>query len=124
MGTAARVSGGILAGILSLVVIVALFLAMFFAHFWLFAYSTSRNAQIYQTSYGAQTAFIAQANNLVSEITTVKVQIADTTNTPRSEVPALQAQQAQETTQACALIAQVSSIPLPTNLAAFSATDC
>lgn len=92
-----------------------------FLYWKLFASATSRTAQIYQTQYGAQSAYIEQVDNIIPQIDSLKTTLAIPT-TPQSEATALQAQIATLTTQACSLSAEITN--KPTNIASWTSANC
>ena len=116
--------------LLGLVILAALILGGWQAGWWFTTQNTSRQGQVFQASYGAQTADIQQAENLASEIASIRAEIASiraeiaSTSIPAAEATQLQAQATAETTQACNLIAEITSLPVPAPLASFSAASC
>lgn len=109
--------------LLGLVVLAAIVLGGWQAGWWFTTQNTSRQGQVFQASYGAQTADIQQAENLASEVASIRAEIAST-SIPAAEATQLQAQASAETTQACNLIAEITSLPVPAPLASFSAASC
>lgn len=83
--------------------------------------SVNHNAQLYQQSYGAQTAYVEELHGLIVQLDTIDVQIADPTTT-RAEVSALEAQKAAMITQACGLEQGITNPP--PDEAAFAASNC
>ncbi len=89
---------------------------------WMKSYSTSRNARIYQQSYGAQSANINEVESLIVTAKGISVQLADP-NTPASETSALKAQQVAVTNEICSRALTITP-PLPSTEAAFVAAHC
>ncbi len=92
-----------------------------FLYWHAFASATSRTAKIYQTQYGAQSAYIEQADNLIPQIDSLKVTLASP-NTPRSETSALKAEIATMTNQTCGIIGTITT--KPTNIASWASSNC
>lgn len=88
---------------------------------WMKSYSVSRNAQIYHNSYGAQSADEQQAQNLITQVSTIQVQITDPA-VPPAELPALRAQENNIITQACAIIENITQ-PTP-DVVSFASQNC
>jgi len=112
----------ILAGIASIAIIVGIAIGGWQLNWWMANSSANHNAVITQNGLAAQTADIQESRTLVSEIYTINSQI-NSPATPQSEIASLQAQSAVETTQACALISNVTST-LPVDLVSFNSTNC
>lgn len=90
---------------------------------WLKSSATNHQAQIYQQSYGAQSADISQAQSLISEIQGINVQIHDP-STPADEVPDLQAQQKAEINQACSVVDGIAGDLLPAAVQQWATVNC
>ena len=105
------------------VLVVGFFTAAFFAHWFFFApIATNQQGRIYQGSYGAQTGYIMQAQQLESEVAAIDVQL-HSPQTPPSELPSLRSQRQAEVAQACQLIGRI-QIAMPTDLQTFAAQNC
>lgn len=96
-----------------LVVVAAVIVGGWQLGWWMKSYATSRTAQIYRQSYGAQSALAQELQNTRSQLDTVEVQL-QAPWTPASERAALRAQAAALTTQACGLAAQLTTVPSTT----------
>jgi hypothetical protein len=113
-----------LAGVLTVLLMAGFFLGAWWLQWFFFKPAeVSQQGRIYQQGYGAQSAYVEQANTLVSQIRAIDVQLASP-QTPAGEDTALQAQRTQLTTETCEFIAKVTSIHLPPNLASFAAQSC
>src|ERR1019366_2056629 len=84
--------------------------------------ATNKSAQIYQKSYGAQSAYVEQLRNQINQIDGIEVQI-NAPQTPSAEVPSLQAQKAAIVNQACGIADSITP-PLPADEASFAASNC
>lgn len=111
-----------LAVLTGLVVIAGICIGGWQLGWWMNSYTVSRTARIYQQSYGAQSAYVAQVEAAMTDISTIKTQIADPT-TPPSETQALQAQLQAVINQACASAANITP-PLPASEAQFVSVNC
>lgn len=89
---------------------------------WAKQYSVNRNAHIYQTGYGAQSAYQEELQNLIVQIDGVQVQISEP-STPPSEVSALESQKQAMVNQGCGIAAKLTSAP-PNNLQQFISQNC
>ena len=102
-------------------VVVLLAVGGWFLYWKLFASSTTRTAQIYQTQYGAQSAYIEQVNNIIPQIANLQTTMV-APSTPKSEISALRSQVTTLTTQACGLVAEITN--QPSNIASWSNLNC
>ena len=89
---------------------------------WLKSSAASHNAQIYQRSYGAQSADVQELQSLITQVDTINVQTT-APSTPPSEKSALEAQQSAIINQACGIADNITP-PLPSSEAAFVAANC
>ena len=103
------------------VAIAALSVGGWFLYWHLFASATSRTAKIYQTQYGAQSAYIEQVNNLIPQIGNLQITVASPA-TPTSETSALKAQISALTNQTCGLAAEITN--QPSNIASWASANC
>ena len=92
-----------------------------FLYWHVFASATSRTAKIYQTQYGAQTAYIEQVDNLIPQIDSLNVAVASP-GTPSGEIAPLRAQIKTMTSQTCGLIGSITN--KPTNIASWASSNC
>ena len=102
-------------------VLVLLAVGGWFLYWKLFASSTTRTAQIYQTQYGAQSAYIEQVDNIIPQIANLQTTMV-APSTPKSEISALRSQAIALTTQACDLVAEITN--QPSNIASWSNLNC
>jgi|ERR1035437_1216145 hypothetical protein len=109
--------------VVSLVVIAALAVGGWQLGWWAQTSAVNHQAHIFANSYGTQSADIAEARNLATQITQVAVQINDPA-TPTSEVSALRSQQVAMTSQACSIVNNITPNLLPADLATFAAGNC
>lgn len=91
-------------------------------HWWMFSKGVNYQAHIYEQSYGAQSAYLQQLEQEISEIRGVQVQI-NAPSTPKSERSSLQAQLTALSNQACSNAGLITS-PLPVQEAQFVHANC
>lgn len=92
-----------------------------FLYWGLKSSSVNHNAALYQQSYGAQSAYVEEAHNLIAQLYTIDVQIASPGVT-QAESEALTAQKAALTTQTCGIVHNITNPPA--DELSFAATNC
>ena len=110
------------ASVVGLIVLAGLIFGGWEAGWWFRTQNVNRTAHLFQNSYGTQSAYIEQLQNQITQIDAIDVQVADT-NTPASEVTALQAQKKAIINQACGIAANI-TVTMPSDEAQFAATHC
>jgi hypothetical protein len=114
-----KVFGIILAG---LVVIAGLCIGGWQLGWWLNNSAVNHQAKIYQNGYGAQSAYIEQARNGISQIDAIQSQMSDP-STPASEQASLSAQKQALVQQTCALAQNITITP-PADIVSFVQANC
>ena len=113
-----KVAAGIIG---TIILVVAIAVGGWIGGWWVKAQTVTKNAQIYQTGYGAQSAYAQQLNSLISQIATIDVQVVSP-QTPAAEKAALDSQRASVVTQACDMYSKITAPA--SNQSQFAATNC
>ena len=112
--------GAIIVGAL-LAIIAAIVIGGWQLGWWASNSATNHRAHIYEHSYGTQSAYVEQDRNLISQVTTIDVQLNDPA-TPASEHPSLTAQKSAIVTQACNMAHSITEPP--SDIAQFMSAHC
>lgn len=89
---------------------------------WFKAQNNTRQALLYQNSYGTQSGLIGELNQEIVQFRAIQVQV-QAPQTPAGEKSALVSQEQGIVNQACPQVGQI-SIRIPTNIASWAHVYC